>query len=541
MQVCGRAIATIAISVLMAPMSLLQAQAPGALKGRHEHRRTPKVELSLDYSHVGVGVGNTLGTTGNRMVGLNGGNASLAFNFNRYFGLVGDFGGYASNKLELVGSGSNQPRAVSADGTVFTYMAGPRFSYRNETRFTPFLQVLGGGVHASPVTVNGCVGAACTPLPAQNAFAMAAGGGVDIRLTHMLSLRAVQAEYMMTRFDSVPGGNSGGQDDLRLSSGIVLRFGGEMERLPIQLTCNVQPQSGFAGEPLVASATATNLNPKHPSNYTWSTNGGAISGTDTTVPINTAGLAPGAYLVVGHVTQGKHAEHAAMCDAPFTILAPLAPTIACSANPASLMIGEAATITSQAVSPQHHPLTYSYASSSGQVTGTDTSAMLTTVGVGPGPITVTCNVVDDLGQSASATTSVNIMTPAPVASPEAAASAPQTSNLCSVSFERDRRRPVRVDNEGKACLDDVALQMQREAGGRLVIVGSNGTNEKPQAAIDRAINERRYLTEDKGIDVQRIDLRVNSSGNRTAMNIFVPLGSTYDSGGTTAVDPSVKH
>ena len=537
MQVRSRAIAAIAVTAMMAPTSLLHAQA-APTAGKH-HRRVAKTELFLGYSRFGVGVHSDLGTTGNRMVGLNGGTASIAYNFSHYVSLVGDFGGYGSNQIELAGSGANQPRAVDADGTAFTYMIGPRLSFRNDSRFTPFLQILGGEVHASPVTVASCVGLACQVLPGQNAFAMTAGGGLDIRLNHLISLRAVQAEYMMTRFSTIPYDNSASQNDLRLSSGIVFRFGGEAERLPLQLACSVQPQSGFAGDPLTATATASNLNPKHPTVYTWTTSSGAITGTDTSATINTTGMAPGSYTVAGHLTQGKRLTEIASCDAPFTILAPLPPTISCSASPASIMIGETSTITSVGNSPQHHTLTYSYSSNSGKVTGTGTSATLATAGVGPGPINVTCSAVDDLGQSASAVTTVTIIAPPAPPAPVAAV-IPQTSKLCSVSFERDRKRPVRVDNEGKGCLDDIALQLQRDTTGRLIIVGGYDTDEKSRSAADRSMNERRYLTEDKGIDPQRIEVRAGNGGGRIASNVLVPLGATYADDGSTVIDPNVK-
>ena len=90
-----------------------------------------------------------------------------------------------------------------SSGTAYTFLFGPRFSYRNSTRFTPFAQVLVGGVHASDVTISGCTGTGCTPLPAQTALAMTVGGGLDIRLTRHFSIRAVQAEYLMTRFADV--------------------------------------------------------------------------------------------------------------------------------------------------------------------------------------------------------------------------------------------------------------------------------------------------------------------------------------------------
>ena len=41
---------------------------------------------------------------------------------------------------------------------------------------------------------------------------------------------------------------------------------------------------------------------------------------------------------------------------------------------------------------------------------------------------------------------------------------------------RDKKRPTRVDNEAKACLDEVALDLQRQADAKAVVVGmtSNG-------------------------------------------------------------------
>jgi len=107
--------------------------------------------------------------------------------------------------------------------------------------------------------------------------------------------------------------------------------------------------------------------------------------------------------------------------------------------------------------------------------------------------------------------------------------------LCAISFERDRKRPVRVDNEAKACLDDIALQLQRESAGKLVIVGNYGDGETPKMAAERAINERRYLTEEKGIDASRIEPRVGSTSGRTAINTFVPAGATYDQTASTAI------
>jgi hypothetical protein len=185
------------------------------------------------------------------------------------------------------------------DGTVFTYLLGPRLSYRKYDRITPFAQVLFGGIHASDVELSsGCVGAGCTVLPSENSFALTAGGGLDFRLHHHIALRLIQAEYLMTRFDDLATGSTGTQNDMRLSTGLVFRFGGGArapEREPITYSCSVNPTAVYPGEPIAVSGTAMNLNPSRTAVYTWSVDGGTVSGSTSTASIDTTNLAPGTY------------------------------------------------------------------------------------------------------------------------------------------------------------------------------------------------------------------------------------------------------
>ena len=210
------------------------------------------------------------------------------------------------------------------------------------------------------------------------------------------------------------------------------------------------------------------------------------------------------------------------------------PTIACSASPTSVQPGGFVTITPAGRSPQNRPLNYSYSATAGQMTAIGTTATLATTDVGPGPLTVTCNVVDDLGKSASATTTVTVLAPPP----PPPAPKPLARSLCSVSFERDRKRPVRVDNEAKACLDDVATELNRETDGVLVVVGKHDPEEKPEAAAERTLNIKQYLTDEKGIDASRIQVRTGETTGRAADTVLVPPGATWDPGGTTSFDPA---
>src|SRR5215510_351084 len=147
---------------------------------------TPTAELFAGYSYVhtslpGIGLNS------------NGGSASLAINPNRWLGFVADFGGY---------HGSIDPIGI----TSFTYLFGPRFSYRSKSPVTPFGQVLLGGVHQSA----GAFGVSGS----QNAFAMTVGGGLDLRADSHWSWRMVQAEYLFTNLPNQ-------QNNARISTGIV--------------------------------------------------------------------------------------------------------------------------------------------------------------------------------------------------------------------------------------------------------------------------------------------------------------------------------
>ncbi len=160
-----------------------------------------QADISLNYSYVlarPAGVGSDSN--------LQGGSASVAYYFHSCFGVVADFGGY-----EFTG----QPAGLSAE--MYTYLFGPRFTMRKGDRFAPFAQALfgGGRLNASAGGVQA----------GENALALSLGGGLDIRLSHRFAIRAVQAEYLMTRFPNV-GGTTVTQNNFRISAGVVIRFGG---------------------------------------------------------------------------------------------------------------------------------------------------------------------------------------------------------------------------------------------------------------------------------------------------------------------------
>ena len=222
----------------------------------------------------------------------------------------------------------------------------------------------------------------------------------------------------------------------------------------------------------------------------------------------------------------------ATCSANFTVQEPPKhpPTVSCSANPATVQAGTPSTITATGQSPDNRPLTYNFTASGGRIAPSGAQATLDTAGASAGPITVTCTATDDRGLSGSNTTAVNVEVPPPP---------PTASKLNQIEF-KNPKLPARVDNEAKAILDDVALRLQREPDAKAVVVGNFEAGEKngQNIAQQRAVNTKAYLTQEKGIDPSRIDLRTGSGGNRTAEIYLVPAGATFDVQGTQTFDAS---
>jgi hypothetical protein len=324
--------------------------------------------------------------------------------------------------------------------------------------------------------------------------------------------------------------------DQRVEFGPVFTFGGNAApplpaQSPLTYSCSVNPSSVFSGEPIAGWGTALNLDPAKTAVYIWFVDGGTVTGVYGTAKIDTTNLAAGAYTLKGHVSQGDKPGENADCTAPYAVRVYGPPRVSCTANPSTVLSGDPSTITAIGVSPQNRPLTYSYSTTSGTVSGSGTTAILSTPGAPVGVAAITCSVADDKGQTASGTTTVTIAVPV-------AAPAPTTSNLCWIHFDRDPRRPVRVDNEGKACLDEIALNLQRSSDAKLVLVGNASSEEKggKKLAADRAVNTKAYLVSEKGIDSSRIAVYTGSQDEKTVSTTLIPPGATFDAAGDTPVN-----
>ena len=168
---------------------------------------TPQGELFGGYSFQRFNPGG--GFTGGN---LNGWMASLTGNVNSWFGVTAEFAGnYGKDRFGA---------ATTIETNHHTFMFGPRFSYRANEHWTPFVHALFGfgrltGAHLGTTFGDTLV---------DTGFAWASGGGIDIKASPRLAVRIVQVDVLYTRFER-PLGTQAAQTSVRLSFGINYRFG----------------------------------------------------------------------------------------------------------------------------------------------------------------------------------------------------------------------------------------------------------------------------------------------------------------------------
>lgn len=496
-----------AVAVIVA-LTIFMVLIPTAAMAQEENNS--KVDIFGGYSWYNPG-GNLPG--GTKLPGIpKGWGAASSFNVNRHFAIAVDVGGHYKKELNAV-----------------TIMGGPQVKFQSDM-FTPFAEVLFGMARLSPGFPS---------LPTYNTFALAAGGGMDIKLARYVSWRILQADYLYTTYKlkrtNLPTSRL---DGARLQGGLVINLGGGSGPvLPATAACTSQPAEVMAGEPVKVTLTSANFNPKRTLSYEWTATGGKIAGTNTTADVDTTGLAPGTYTVNGKVSdngKGKKQVTAA-CTATFAVSEPPKhpPTVSCSANPTTVKSGDPATVTCQGNSPDSRPLSYTWNSTGGRLAGNEATATLDTAGAPAGPITINTTVSDDRNLTASASTSVNVEVPPPP---------PTSSKINEVAFP-DTKKPARIDNAAKAILDDVALRLQREADAKAVVVGQATADETKKKtnknlAAQRAFNAKQYLVTDKGIDASRIELRTSTADAPNTEIWLVPTGASFTGEGTTVVNES---
>jgi hypothetical protein len=377
---------------------------------------------------------------------------------------------------------------------------------------------------------------------------------------HRLAIRLFQADYLYIHDNWGPGvfGGRANINAARLSTGLVFHVGSIAPPPQLTVACSANPTSVFPGDPITVTATSGSQDPKLGVVYSITGDGITGGGNSATATVNTASLSPGQHTIKCDAKEGKPGKEgvkpwqvATESTTSFTVKEFEPPTISCSVSPTTIKPGDTATITATATSPQNRPLTYTYTASAGSVNGSGASGTFSSTGAPTGQVSITCNVADDKGHNASSNTNLTILAPPPPPQPH-------VQTLCSINFENDKTRPTRVDNEAKACLDEVALDLQRQSDAKAVVVGSSTAKEKAKTekqqkyasrhkrakvddyAAERAVNTKDYLVKEKGIDASRISVATTATEGQKVEDYLIPSGANFGSDvqGTSPVDES---
>jgi hypothetical protein len=170
-----------------------------------------KADIYGGYSLFRLDNNATLGTSRN----LNGWDAEVAGKIFPFVSIVGDINGaYQTNDL---GGGT------SFKNNVYNFLAGPRVSF-HAGKVTPFAHVLFGVSHSILDATNAGGGST-----SDNNFATAFGGGVDVKISPMISFRPAKLDYVLVKNDPLNSinGNATGlthTNNLRYSAGVVFHF-----------------------------------------------------------------------------------------------------------------------------------------------------------------------------------------------------------------------------------------------------------------------------------------------------------------------------
>jgi hypothetical protein len=195
-----------------------------------------KYEAFLGYDFVQFNSASTIIPSND----ANGGDSQFVYQLNRWVGAVLDVGAVNMGTLNH----------YSIDSTVANFVAGPRFTWHNKSRFRPFAQVLFGGTYAATSTRLDILGGELVtppgavqpiyPLPvvespnvplsvrlvsSQAGFAMLAGGGLDIKLRKRIAFRPIGVDYYLTRLPDILSTKDTNRNNFRYTCGFNFMLG----------------------------------------------------------------------------------------------------------------------------------------------------------------------------------------------------------------------------------------------------------------------------------------------------------------------------
>jgi len=264
------------------------------------------------------------------------------------------------------------------------------------------------------------------------------------------------------------------------------------------LTCSPGSTSIMVGESATVRTTASDPNNDNLT-YSWTINGEKVAAGQE-LAFGTAGRNPGTYNITVTISDG---EFTASCSSTITVTSKpnRPPTIECVTCSVDLATGRTAQLQVRGSDPDNDPLTYTWTTSGGSVSGTGENATFNAAGLHAGIFTVSIAVDDGKGGRATTNITVNV-----------------TERILLSGFAAGK---FRVDNAMKAALDEIAVRMSNEPRLRANIIGY--TDDSRQEKRVKALGQNRaqavadYL-KGKGIDPSRITMNDGAASNPVADN-----------------------
>ena len=378
-------------------------------------------------------------------------------------------------------------------------------------------------------------------------FAMAIGGGLDIKLSRHVTLRPIQADYYLTRFRTPdflsPTGTTSNknQNDFRYAAGIAFSFGGEKPEppppvaevpkmkscpggssVPIGQDCPKQGMGlGLRADPSAicqGAVSRVSIAGRLPDGAVtqWSVNGEA-TGQSPTLEFGSTGRQPGSYRVSVKVTADGYND--ASSDTNITVRPYVPATGTLTASPAEIYVGDNATLNPNFSEAEcggtRGPVTFS--ASEGTVNGNQ--FVSSSVRFDPGSsgqqkqVTITAKVSDEKG-SASAETTVLVKQRTAITA----------RRLPDIVFPKNS---ARVNNCGKrVLLEELKSLFESDPTGTVVFVGHTSENESASSGLDqkRALNAAAVISAGQGIcaNFPAAQTHVNAAGSAAGGAEFKP-------------------
>ncbi len=159
-------------------------------------------------------------------INAHGFNTSITYYVHKGLGITGDVSGHYDTQRNTLSFGIGSDVNLVLKESTYNFHAGPQWKFFNSTRFAPFVHGLIGVVTTGATNTASSSGFSTTETFRATDLSLALGGGLDVRASKHVSIRAIQFDYM-PRFvrDSFRGGPTTAyrRDQMRISVGIVFR------------------------------------------------------------------------------------------------------------------------------------------------------------------------------------------------------------------------------------------------------------------------------------------------------------------------------